>query len=161
MKFCTVVQKKKDAENQSNSLSIYPSCSTPTIACSSLSPPTGKSYRELVEISAPALKLRKPALLQMFLRDDGFSRGFKGAEPEWSDMERVIASRTNSRTGFMEILVKWKGQDYSDVTWYQLTPNMSHADQVSCRLASEPISNCFLKGAWGSWHFEFCSPLIM
>ncbi|MEW5309106.1 MAG: hypothetical protein WDW38_001015 [Sanguina aurantia] len=91
----------------------------------------GKSYRELVPLSTLVLKQEKPQLLTLFLQSGGASRGFTGADAEWSDVERVIARRRISTTDrkahptsggpdmVIEYLVKWKGLEYSEATWFR------------------------------------------
>ncbi|MEW5298254.1 MAG: hypothetical protein WDW36_001399 [Sanguina aurantia] len=91
----------------------------------------GKSYRELVPLSTLLLKQEKPQLLTLFLQSGGASRGFTGADPEWGDVERVIARRRVSTADrrarptpggpdtAVEYLVKWKGLEYAEATWFR------------------------------------------
>lgn len=101
----------------------------------------GKSYRELVPLSTLVLKQEKPQLLTLFLQSGGASRGFTGADAEWSDVERVISRRRISTTDrkahptsggpdmVIEYLVKWKGLEYSEATWFR-EDAMTDVDKV-------------------------------
>ncbi|KXZ48712.1 hypothetical protein GPECTOR_26g615 [Gonium pectorale] len=92
----------------------------------------GVSYRRTERVSHAYLEAKKPGLLRSFLAKEVHIE----VDQEWTQIERVISVRTLSRGrqgAAKQLLVKWRGLEYGDVTWEWESELTSEEDKAAIK----------------------------